>query len=43
VPRYERDRYLADDLAWARRAVLDGALSTDVERALFAAGQPGSE
>jgi histidine ammonia-lyase len=44
VPRYERDRYLADDLAWARTAVLDGALSNEVERALFVSGsQPGIE
>jgi histidine ammonia-lyase len=42
VPAYERDRYLADDLAWARDAVLSGALSSDVERALFdPAAQPG--
>jgi histidine ammonia-lyase len=26
VPRYEADRYLADDIAWARQAVLDGRL-----------------
>jgi histidine ammonia-lyase len=25
VPFYERDRYMADDLAWAQQAVLDGA------------------
>ncbi len=25
VPAYERDRYMADDLAWAQRAVLSGA------------------
>jgi histidine ammonia-lyase len=35
VPHYDRDRYLADDLAWARQAVLDGTLSADVEGALF--------
>jgi histidine ammonia-lyase len=35
VPHHESDRYLADDLAWAQRAVLDGLLSGDVERALF--------
>jgi histidine ammonia-lyase len=44
VPAYERDRYLADDLAWARDAVLSGALSIGVERALFdPPAQPGSE
>lgn len=35
VPPYVRDRYLADDLAWAKAAVLDGALGRDVEAALF--------
>jgi histidine ammonia-lyase len=28
VPVYERDRFMADDLAWAQRAVLDGAFAT---------------
>ncbi|HWH22710.1 MAG TPA: histidine ammonia-lyase [Allosphingosinicella sp.] len=28
VPHYERDRYFADDLAWAQEAVLSGALLT---------------
>jgi histidine ammonia-lyase len=37
VPFYERDRYMADDLAWARQAVIDGALSRAVEESLFAA------
>jgi histidine ammonia-lyase len=27
VPFYERDRYMADDLAWAQQAVLGGALA----------------
>ncbi|MFN3945342.1 MAG: histidine ammonia-lyase [Allosphingosinicella sp.] len=36
VPRHDRDRYLAGDLAWAKRTVLDGGLSGDVERRLFA-------
>lgn len=35
VPRYERDRYLARDIAWAREAVLEGALSGEAEGALF--------
>jgi histidine ammonia-lyase len=35
VPFYAADRYLADDLAWAKGAVLDGALSREVEAALF--------
>jgi histidine ammonia-lyase len=35
VPRLEGDRYMADDLAWARSAVLEGALSREVESALF--------
>jgi histidine ammonia-lyase len=37
VAFYEADRYLADDLAWAQQAVLDGLLSGEVERALFRA------
>jgi histidine ammonia-lyase len=35
VPFYASDRYLADDIAWARRAVLDGALSGAVQAPLF--------
>lgn len=35
VPFYAEDRYLADELAWAKAAVLDGALSGEVEAALF--------
>ncbi|MDP8993676.1 MAG: histidine ammonia-lyase [Pseudomonadota bacterium] len=35
VPFYARDRYFAGDLAWARAAVLAGALSREVEAALF--------
>jgi len=37
VPHLESDRYLADELSWAKQAVLEGALSSDVESALFAA------
>jgi histidine ammonia-lyase len=37
VPRLERDRYLADEIGWAQQAVLDGALSADVETELFPA------
>jgi histidine ammonia-lyase len=36
VPFYGADRYLADELQWAKGAVLDGALSAEVEAALFA-------
>ena len=35
VPFYASDRYLADDLAKARTAVLTGALSREVEAGLF--------
>lgn len=35
VSHYAADRYLADDLAWAKSAVLSGALSGEVEGALF--------
>jgi histidine ammonia-lyase len=35
VPHYASDRYLADDLAWAREAVLEGRLSARVQRELF--------
>jgi histidine ammonia-lyase len=35
VPHYAGDRYLADDLRWAQEAVLDGALSGEVEGELF--------
>ena len=35
VPKLERDRYLADEIGWAQRAVLDGALSSSVHRELF--------
>jgi histidine ammonia-lyase len=35
VPHYESDRYMADELDWARHAVLDGALAMDVEGVLF--------
>ncbi|TMJ17602.1 MAG: histidine ammonia-lyase [Alphaproteobacteria bacterium] len=36
VPFHEKDRYLAPDIAWAKRAVLDGALSSAVQAELFA-------
>ncbi len=35
VPFYAADRYLADDIAWAKQAVLDGALSGAVQADLF--------
>jgi histidine ammonia-lyase len=35
VPHLESDRFLADDLAWAKEAVLAGALSAEVEERLF--------
>jgi histidine ammonia-lyase len=35
VPFYAADRYFADDLAWAKGAVLDGALSSNIESELF--------
>ena len=35
VPHHAADRYLADDLAWAKAAVLDGAVSEAVQSALF--------
>jgi histidine ammonia-lyase len=35
VPHYAADRYLADDLAWAKEAVLEGALAEDVRASLF--------
>ena len=35
VPYYESDRYLADDLAWAKQAVLEGALCAAVEEEIF--------
>jgi histidine ammonia-lyase len=28
-PHYEQDRYLADELAWAKQAVLSGSLSAE--------------
>jgi histidine ammonia-lyase len=36
IPFYATDRYLAGDIAWAKAAVLDGALSGGVEAELFA-------
>ncbi len=35
VPFHARDRYLAPDVAWAKAAVLDGALSGAVQESLF--------
>jgi histidine ammonia-lyase len=35
VPFHEADRYLADDVAWAKAAVLEGALSGAIEAGLF--------
>ena len=35
VPFHDRDRYLADDIGWARQAVLDGVLSGAVQGQLF--------
>jgi histidine ammonia-lyase len=35
VPHYASDRYLADELEWAKGAVLAGALSRQVEGLLF--------
>ncbi|HYN45686.1 MAG TPA: aromatic amino acid lyase, partial [Allosphingosinicella sp.] len=35
LPFHSADRYLADDLAWAKQAVLDGALSSAVQARLF--------
>jgi histidine ammonia-lyase len=35
VPHYAADRYLANDLAWAKEAVLSGALAEDVRERLF--------
>jgi len=35
VPFHDKDRYLADDVAWAKQAVLDGALSGAVQAELF--------
>jgi len=36
VPTLERDRYLADEIAWAQTAVLEGALSGEVRERVFA-------
>lgn len=35
LPFHSADRYLADDVAWAKQAVLDGALSGTVQSVLF--------
>jgi histidine ammonia-lyase len=37
VPHYETDRYLADELNWAKQGVLAGSLAGDVPTVLFAA------
>jgi histidine ammonia-lyase len=37
VPHYDRDRYLADELQWAKEAVLGGAFTGAVHAALFGA------
>jgi histidine ammonia-lyase len=36
VPFHEKDRYLAPNLGWAQKAVLDGALADAVQADLFA-------
>ena len=36
VPHYASDRYFADDLAWAQQAVLQGAVSGEIEQELHA-------
>jgi histidine ammonia-lyase len=35
VPTLTRDRYMADEIGWAKQAVLDGRLSAGVQDALF--------
>ena len=35
VPHHDKDRYLAPNVAWAKAAVLDGALSLAVQERLF--------
>jgi histidine ammonia-lyase len=35
VPHLATDRYLADDIGWAKEAVLAGALSEEIERRIF--------
>jgi histidine ammonia-lyase len=35
IPHYASDRYLADELAWAKREVLDGRLAEDLRAELF--------
>ncbi|PWG02699.1 histidine ammonia-lyase [Sphingosinicella humi] len=35
VPHYEKDRYFADELAWAQQEVLSGSLSSEVQAELF--------
>ena len=38
MPHHDKDRYLAPDVAWAKAAVLDGALSGAVQERLFSQG-----
>jgi len=35
IPHHAADRYLGNDIAWARQAVLDGALCGAVQKSLF--------
>jgi histidine ammonia-lyase len=35
VPHYASDRYLADDLAWAKEAVLSGSIAEDMRSRIF--------
>jgi histidine ammonia-lyase len=38
VPHHAKDRYLAPDVAWAQKAVLDGALADAVQADLISSG-----
>jgi histidine ammonia-lyase len=38
VPHYAADRYLANDLAWAKETVLSGSIAEDVRSRIFAQG-----
>jgi histidine ammonia-lyase len=38
VPRYAADRYLANDLAWAKETVLSGSIAEDARSRIFAQG-----
>jgi histidine ammonia-lyase len=35
IPHYASDRYLADELAWAKREVLEGRLGEELRAELF--------